>query len=296
MAMVERKDCKDYISVYVCATWEHLRQFKVDSTDLTDLAWAPDGSALVIWDNPLDYKLLVYSPDGRLLSRFQAYENALGIRSVSWSPSSQFVSVGSYDQKLRLLNHITWKVMAEFNHPQEIQTTIPSFAGAFMYKEVGVGSDVSPIDGIPVVTKYIVVEDDSLSIPTVKLAPEKPNPKLGVSSQSWSPDARLVFTKNANMPSALWIWDVSKLALAAIVLQIQPIKMAMWDPNPARPPRLALCTANGKIYFWRSSGCSCVGVPAADFVVNSLEWSPDGNSLLLISKDRLCCCYLPEDW
>lgn len=46
------------------------------------------------------YKILLYSLDGRLLSAYCAYEWSLGIKSVAWSPSSQFLAVGSYDGKV----------------------------------------------------------------------------------------------------------------------------------------------------------------------------------------------------
>lgn len=48
----------------------------------------------------LQYELLLYSLDGRCLSRYSAYEFALGIKSVCWSPSSQFLAIGSYDEKV----------------------------------------------------------------------------------------------------------------------------------------------------------------------------------------------------
>lgn len=61
-------------------------------------------------------QVLIYSPDGRCLFKYQAYESGLGIKSVSWSPCGQFLAVGSYDQMLRVLNPLTWKVFAEFMH------------------------------------------------------------------------------------------------------------------------------------------------------------------------------------
>ena len=46
--------------------------------------------------------------DGRCLSKYSAYEFALGIKSVCWSPSSQFLAIGSFDEKVFLeqLNYI----------------------------------------------------------------------------------------------------------------------------------------------------------------------------------------------
>lgn len=45
--------------------------------------------------------MLLYSLDGRLLSTYSAYEWSLGIKSVAWSPSSQFLAIGSYDEKVQ---------------------------------------------------------------------------------------------------------------------------------------------------------------------------------------------------
>lgn len=48
----------------------------------------------------LQYKVLLYSLDGRLLSTYSAYEWSLGVKAVTWSPSSQFLAIGSYDEKV----------------------------------------------------------------------------------------------------------------------------------------------------------------------------------------------------
>ncbi|ORY45197.1 YVTN repeat-like/Quino protein amine dehydrogenase [Rhizoclosmatium globosum] len=79
----------------------------VETTDLEDIAWSPDGRFIAMWDTILEYKVLIYSPDGRLISSYSAYENGLGIKGVSWSPSAQFLAVGSFDEKLRLINNMT---------------------------------------------------------------------------------------------------------------------------------------------------------------------------------------------
>lgn len=46
------------------------------------------------------YKVLLYSVDGRCLATYSAYDFALGAKSIAWSPTSQFLAVGSYDQKV----------------------------------------------------------------------------------------------------------------------------------------------------------------------------------------------------
>ncbi len=58
---------------------------------------------------------------------FELYKDQLAIKTVSWSPDTQYISVGSYDQVLRLINSRTWKVEAEFRHtkkPPKKNTTV----------------------------------------------------------------------------------------------------------------------------------------------------------------------------
>lgn len=59
----------------------------------------------------------MYSPDGRCLFKYSAYDNALGLKTVAWSPCGQFLGCGSYDQVVRALNHLTFKPVVEFSHP-----------------------------------------------------------------------------------------------------------------------------------------------------------------------------------
>ncbi|KAJ6705305.1 WD REPEAT PROTEIN 8-RELATED [Salix purpurea] len=79
-AICTRRDCKDYVNLLSCHAWEIMGAFSVDTLDLADIEWSPDDSAIVIWDSPLEYKVLIYSPDGRCLSKYQAYESGLGVK------------------------------------------------------------------------------------------------------------------------------------------------------------------------------------------------------------------------
>jgi hypothetical protein len=69
--------------------------------DVVDLVWSVDDRMIFVWDNCLEYRFLVYSPDGRCLHQYEAYDNALGIKVVALSPSGAMIVIGSYDQKVR---------------------------------------------------------------------------------------------------------------------------------------------------------------------------------------------------
>jgi hypothetical protein len=47
--------------------------------------------------------------------------------------------------------------------------------------------------------------------------------------------------------------------------------------------------------MWSPQGCISVEVPyEATFLIQSIKWNRDGNSLALISKDQFCVCYLTK--
>ena len=60
--------------------------------------WSPNGQFIAARDTSLVYAVVVYTPDGQLVTKYSAYEGAVGIRCMDWSPSSQLLSIGSYDQ------------------------------------------------------------------------------------------------------------------------------------------------------------------------------------------------------
>ncbi|CAH2073669.1 unnamed protein product [Thlaspi arvense] len=189
-AICTRRDCKDYVNLLSCQSWEIMGSFAVDTLDLADLEWSPDDSSIVVWDSPLEYKVLIYSPDGRCLFKYQAYECGLGVKTVSWSPCGQFLAIGSYDQMLRVLNHLTWKTFAEFLHLSTVRA--PCCAAIFKEIDEPLQLDMSELslddnfmpsnyDGSE---GYISVRYDVMELPVAlpfqKPLADKPNPKQGV--------------------------------------------------------------------------------------------------------------------
>ncbi|BBN06852.1 WD repeat-containing protein WRAP73 [Marchantia polymorpha subsp. ruderalis] len=313
VAIGTRKDCKDYINLLSCNGWEAMGVFETETTDFWDLEWSPKDSTIAVWDSPLEYKVLIYSPDGRCLFKYSAYENALGIKTVAWSPCGQFLGVGSYDQAVRALNHLTWKPVAEFTHPIVVKG--PYNAVVFKEIEESLHMDISKLNingksshdrmGFkgdhggyreddrhegPTRIRYDVLEFPVTMI-SVKPPLDKPNPKQGIGILSWSPDSRFLLTRNDNMANALWIWDVARLELSAVLLHKDPIRTAVWDPVHTR---IALCTGTSSLFLWTPAGACCVNIPLPQFVASDLKWNPDGSSLLLKDKEAFCVTFVPS--
>lgn len=296
MALAERRECKDCISIFTCNNWHLLRHFETETEDLAGLEWSSSGCVLAVWDSCLEYKVLLYSLDGRLLSTYSAYDWSLGIKSVCWSPSSQFLAIGSYDEKVRILNHITWKKIAQFEHPATLDNT-----KATVYKEVerrparsseeilsqNITSSIALFNNTR--SKYEICPPP-VQIPVVEPDPDRANPVIGVSALAFSADSRYLATKNDNMANTVWVWDMQKLRLEAVLKQTSAVRCFQWDPRCAR---LALCTGNANLYMWSPGGCVAVQVRCeGQFQVSSLSWHQTGDCLILLGKEQMCLCFL----
>ena len=315
MALAERRECKDHISLFDCTHWQLVRHFPVETSDLVGVAWSPDSNVLCVWDSVLDYKLHLYSIDGRCLASYSAYDHALGIKCVQWSPTSQFLAIGSYDQKLRILNHVTWKTVAEHFHSSVVEGQAGSMV---VYSELEKKPSLPPGEslgglmtttkgggGIPsgrtpatfstfyqIQSKYETLELP-VTVPSVKPDPEKPNPKLGIGTIAFSPDSRYIASRNDNMPQAVWVWSVPGLKLSVLLLQASPVREFKWDPTQSR---LVVCTANNRLYLWSPAGCVSVTVPVeSSFSSQKIVWHPDGKSLALVSGSHFCICYMNKE-
>lgn len=134
-----------------------------------------------------------------------------------------------------------------------------------------------------------VVGELPVSVPTHKPPTDKANPRLGVGIMEWSADGRYLATRNDNMPTAVWVWDITRLELASVMLTLEPVRSVAWDPVQ---PRLATCSGGKRVYVWSPEGASCVQVPLPGFLCSKLAWSPRGSSFLLSDRDTFCCAYI----
>ncbi|KAL5033176.1 hypothetical protein BDV3_000189 [Batrachochytrium dendrobatidis] len=295
-ALIERSENKDYISIYECCDWTLLKRWPVASSDVDGIAWSPDGRFLAAWEPNIEYCVYIYYPDGRLVHKYSAYDSGLGVKSVKWSPSGQFLAIGSYDQTCRLLNNYTWNPLAELSHPANLK-----FRDIVVYKETSVSEDCelaasaawTPLDFAQPKFLYKTMSPP-VTISQTKIDPDKPFPKMGVGITEFSCAGHFLATRNDNMPSTLWIWDMTTLHQIALIQQTSPIRSVKW--NPRHSDRLAFCCGTGLIYLWQSDlGCESIEIPAVSFQVTSFEWNPDGQSLVLMDKDKFCIAFTIDD-
>eukprot|EP00076_Gallus_gallus_P028613 XP_015152340.1 WD repeat-containing protein WRAP73 isoform X3 [Gallus gallus] len=246
MAVAERRDCKDFVSLFVCSNWQLLRHFDTETQDLFGIEWAPNGCILAVWDTCLE---------------------------------------------VRILNHVTWKKITEFEHPATVTNT-----KTIVYKEVEKSPSVEterfsfpPTRALASSVFSTQSKYDISQVPVsfqyIKPVADRANPKMGIGMLAFSPDNCFLATRNDNIPNAVWIWDIQKLKLFVVLEQLCAIQSFQWDP---RQPRLAVCTGNSKVYLWSPAGCVSVQVPTeGDFQIVSLCWHPSGDSMALLKIEAV---------
>ncbi|VDQ09865.1 unnamed protein product [Trichobilharzia regenti] len=98
LALLERRDLKDHLSLFDCRPqWTLVWNIILDTDDAVNIVWSPDGRYILICDNCLYYRAAIYNLLGKHLCTYCAYkpdEAPLGIKSVSWSPTGQLLALG----------------------------------------------------------------------------------------------------------------------------------------------------------------------------------------------------------
>lgn len=82
MALLEKHDCKDYLTVYFTKDWKVVNTYFLELFDSAEVRWSPNDSVITVWDNCVNYRLLAYCHITGLKKKYEPYTYALGIKSV----------------------------------------------------------------------------------------------------------------------------------------------------------------------------------------------------------------------
>eukprot|EP01083_Nonionella_stella_P102232 290652_1 len=324
LAVTERSNHVDILGIYSVQYWQLIHRFNINSvSDLHDIEWSFDDQYILCINNELSYKFAVYTPRGRKVFDYSAYENALGIRCFAWSPNDKYVSIGSYDNMVRIFNTMTWRIVSEFKcNPVNEQYTTKS---TICYQEIGITNvdkkghkEEVHLDK----TRYALCKIGELNMANGSKAKqrnirnldgESRVPMIGVVKCEWSHDSRFVAVISQNMDRIVWIWDMKYLVFHSILSHKQPVRTMSWN-NVNHKLQLAVSCNNDRLYLWSKSGSVVIRVVASRFNVRRVTWRPmrcnDENHsprikrrrskyqsivskdcICLIDRNHFCCCY-----
>ncbi|KAG2175125.1 hypothetical protein INT44_007603 [Umbelopsis vinacea] len=282
-AYLRRQDLKDVVSIYDAESFEVIKNIELDTVDAQDIVISPNGGFIAAYDVPLLYKVSVYRPDGTKEASFSVDDGGLGIKSVCWSPDSQFLAVGGYDNKLRLLDTFTWKPVSIFTHQTKYLDNPEQ--EILIEREVMSGAPHAGYD----------IRNGIQHIPRLRPDHDRPNPKTSVTAK-FNNLGNLMLTTSETIPTTACIWNMATMKSHAIIVQQEPILTALW--NPKISSLLAICCEGGRFYLWQDrrhgnhrSNVTAINIPAEKFSISNIRWSPDGKTLLLMSKDMFCLAW-----
>jgi len=282
-ACLRRQDAKDVIAVYVTESFELIKLFEIDTIDAQDIVLSPNGMFIAVFDVALYYKLVVYRPDGTLETTFSTEDAGLGIKNVTWSPTSQFLAIGGYDHQLRLVDTLTWKQVGAFTH----HTKYADIPTQELHVERELMSE-APCSGYDILNGI-------RHIPMLRPDHDKPNPKTAISAK-FNGSGKLMLTLSESIPTTACIWDVASMKSHAIIVQQEPILAAYWNPKVSS--MLAIFCEGGRAYIWQDeldstnrSSVISINVPANNFSIKTIRWCPDGKSLMFLGDEMFCLMY-----
>lgn len=276
-AVLERHGGRDAISVYECRGWQRVGHWPLDTADAADCAWCPAAGSsnshlLAVWDSCLSHTLCVQAaPHGQLIARYSAAPSAschaLGLKAAAWSPAGDLLALGSFDQVARLLPAAAGftQPLLECEHPATLAP--PAHSNVVVYQEVeemvsaaaGSGGISSSPGGsaaqkvLELRSRYTIAGLPA-AVPSREPPLDRPNPRRGVGRLAWSPSGAFLATLNENQPTAVWIWDLGSLELAAVLLHVLPVTDMQWAPRQGGS-MLGIATASGQVYLWSPQVC-----------------------------------------
>lgn len=303
-AVAERQNCRDVVNILSPGGWSLLRQVECATADLAGLSWSPSRDCFVVWDSPLAYRLQVFSLDGREELDYSAYEHQLGVKTVRWSPSGQLLAVGSYDNKIRIFDTLAWSLVHEIEHLPTLHEGEPVTCRGNVFQEEDLPlTDVDArlaieLGGVLLVqSKYRLCNERPIYLDFTKPDPKKGGTlKIGVGVLEWSGCSRYIASRCDSLSSGVWVWDLTSLQLAALLIHKDGVKEVKWDPSQ---PRLAVVTGGPALYFWTPLGALVGRVPPVARGemggVMEIRWNPRGRAIALSNREQTVLCRLKKE-
>ncbi|CAL1695316.1 unnamed protein product [Somion occarium] len=314
LIIAERHKSKDTLGVYDASELYRLvRHFPLPTSTLASLSISPNGDYVAIWEGPMEFRVYILNLSGNTVGSFTPdLDPGYGIRSVVWHPSGFFLLVAGWDDKIHILERLTWGPVALLELQSRIGNPVIVWREPSDWLEKTQGRGFLSYERLQPPHSIAVGRPDF----------SKGNPKSGVVQLSFNVSGTLLLARFESAPTAVFLYafpsasdhDVptrpeASVSLApklkSVLIHTNPVVAARW--NPVRKGSLAISCGTGSIYLWSDEWvgddatgeseevAECVGIPARQFNAQDIRWAPDGKGLILLDKEAFCCAFEVED-
>lgn len=257
LALLTRTGGKDVVSIHARGTLDVTRSWWPETVDAQGMCWSADGRWLVIWESASQgHKILVYTADGHLFKTWNGplpvseedsdIELGAGIKLFEWSQNGTIVAVGDYSKRVAVLSAPSFSETMSIVHtaaatPSDLlqiwqEQVLSSQNGAFNREFVQAVQTICP--------------------PTSGSSPaNNTEPKTGTNITTFDSSGTLLATRTENMPTTIWIWDVSTRILRTLLILHAPVAKVTWHPtvNELLMIRCEGDESRGLVHLWDPS-------------------------------------------
>ncbi len=275
--LLSRPGPQDVLTLHALNSYAVIWSTIVPTMDAQGLVWSPDGQFIALWDTPsVGCRVHIYTASGDLYRVYNGSSNdatnsdiELGVRSLAWSPTSDYLVIGCYDCRVRLLSTKTFSPLMYLDHTTPIH--LPSHPDSKSSTPLRVWRE----DFSGPSNRHYTAITQPISPPTTPHPSSSESFKeTGISLLTFSPSGSLLATRLDTLPTTAWIWDIHRSIPAAVLIHHAPIKYLSWHPSIADLLLIQCAHEEVVLYFWDSSS----GVPWLENVSTSM-WKKDGGKL-----------------
>ncbi|OAG04190.1 uncharacterized protein CC84DRAFT_1219397 [Paraphaeosphaeria sporulosa] len=227
LALLCRSPGVDMLMLLAPKTYDVIKRVELATQDAQGVRWSSDGRWLAVWDAAsVGYNLCIYTADGHLyrtISREIPDElsewgiEGLGIKTLEWVPGNDWLAVGGWDRRVRILSTKTFSPVVYLDHTAQI--CVPR-ASVYTEQVDARGFRSFELAQQPVTPPKAPVEKNDTGLM-----------KQGISTMAFNKDGTLCATRDDSTPTTVWIWDLRSLQPMTILILHSPIKALQWHPH-----------------------------------------------------------------
>ena len=252
MAILIRKQIKDWIEIYDTNNYELSSSFVCSSINSENIFWSKDNTFIIVQENSnYDCKLFIYSLSGNLIFILEPYKNYPGIIKFNISPNGHYMTASYYDNIIRLYHYLSFKLCKEIN-PSDL--LISNNNKKFIFEKTVILVENSQKDDInfqhlfdkekelfniesTFLKKNFNVNDNNISLNNY------------ISNFSYSFNSQYLAFVSTKFPHIILIFDITAFKLSFLLVFENNIIDFIWSPCSLQ---LVICTENEtKIYFFQ---------------------------------------------